>query len=204
MTKSLFTAVLLLLTICVSGQREDEQRFKAVAVLGANFTQIDGDFLGGYNKIGVNTGVQIHYMFEPRFSISTGILYSQKGSKSSLNLANSPTAIKIVLDYVDIPIQFNYHDKKIAVFSGGFGIGRTVRYRFFENDLPVHETEPNPYNAFNFYGTLNVTFLIKERYGVNMHFEYSVTSLGKFEDSTLKNRGQYHNVLGIRMMYLIN
>jgi len=203
--KSIILLASLLLTISVHAQRDDERVFRAGVILGFNATQIDGDDFGGFNKFGLNSGAIVHFMFSSRYSLSTSILYSQKGAKSSLNLKNSAIRREIILDYIDIPIQFNYHDKEIAVFSGGLAIGRVVRYKQYLNDLPLHETEENPYYDWSLSGVLNVTFLIKKQFGINLHFQYSIISLGEeFGESNLKNKGQYHNILGLRGMYLFN
>jgi hypothetical protein len=42
-------------------------------------TQVDGDDLAGFNKIGINVGPIIHINFNPNWSASMELLYSQKG-----------------------------------------------------------------------------------------------------------------------------
>ncbi|NNC96227.1 MAG: PorT family protein [Chitinophagales bacterium] len=205
MIKSFILLASLLLTINVYSQNSDDARFRGGLILGFNATQIDGDDMGGFKKFGLNSGAIVYFVLDERFSISTSLLYSQKGAKSSFNTKNSFSSRKIIIDYVDIPIQFNYHDKEIAIFSGGIALGRLVRYKQFVGGIPIHDTDPNPYSDWSLSAVANVTFLIKQQFGVNIHFQYSVLSLGeRFDESNFKNRGQYNNILGLRTMYFFN
>ena len=52
------------------------QTFKAMVVVGGNLSQIDGDKLGGFNKLGLNTGLRVSADLNDRWSLSTEFLYS--------------------------------------------------------------------------------------------------------------------------------
>ena len=59
------------------------QDFGAQLFLGANFSQVDGDQMGGYNKLGANVGIQINRPTNNDWESAFEIRYSMKGSKKS-------------------------------------------------------------------------------------------------------------------------
>ena len=71
---------LLFLAGLLSGPQASAQTFSAMLVGGFNLSQIDGDKLGGFNKIGFNTGARVSAKLSDRWSLSTEFLYSQQGA----------------------------------------------------------------------------------------------------------------------------
>ncbi len=188
--------------------------FRAFVPVGFNTSQIHGDDLAGFKKFGLNAGIGAHVMFTKNWSASIEILYSQRGASSHLVVKESFTDWrKIKLDYIDLPILFNYHDKDIAIFGLGVTIGTKVRYDetlvqggevidTLYSDVPGGD----PYNTFDIAGTANVTFLIKNKYGINLRYTHSFINTGKilFPESNLKNQGHIHQVATVRFIYYIN
>lgn len=84
------------------------QRFKAAAVLGANASQIDGDSLYGFQKIGLTVGGRLSYTNEKVWDVAIEMLYSQRGSVDGLFKKESDKQIK--LNYFEIPVLFSLRD----------------------------------------------------------------------------------------------
>ena len=61
------------------------QDFGAQFLVGANFSQVDGDQLGGYNKLGANLGVQIDREITEDWSGAFELRYSMKGAKKVID-----------------------------------------------------------------------------------------------------------------------
>lgn len=198
-----FFGILLIGWIQLSGQGDSDSKFRGMAILGANASQITGDDLAGYNKLGLNAGFGVHFMFTEKISTSITLLYSQKGSKSQLNQNNAGNQRKILLDYVEIPVLFNFFDRERAIFSAGPSLGRLVRYKEFDSNGQLNTLENTPYGDWDISAVASVSFLFKVRYGVNLRFAHSLASLGTFTESNLKNQGQYHNSVSIRLLYLL-
>lgn len=207
--------------------RDAGSLFKAYVVAGFNLTQIDGDNSGGYNNIGANGGVGVFVNYSDKFSNSLEITYSMRGAKRNLvKPQTTPGTFFYQADYIDIPLLFNYHDFKIAIFQAGFSYSQLVRSKFVRNNVPI-STE-NLY-TWNIDLVAGVTFLIKDHWGVNFKYNYSLLNNLKKIDSYDANgdpvykRGAligpqnarnsirsvgggthwYHNVLTFRVMYII-
>lgn len=199
-----------------------KRRFIGMVIAGFNMTQVDGDRMAGYYNFGFNGGVGAFAKIGKRFSISMELLYNMKGAKSQLNYAKI-NARYITLDYADIPVMFNFHDKQIAIFGAGFSVGGLIRkkqtiydqsgnvqselkYTVNGQDKYVNiESYMTNYRAIDFQVVGHATFLIKKRIGVQARFGYSLLGLGKapFIDGNLRTGQQRNNVLSLRLFYMI-
>jgi hypothetical protein len=82
--------------------------FKGGIVLGANASQINGDKSYGYNKIGIQGGIQVSYETSELRYFSTGIFYSQRGALTKKLEYKDQWSIK--LDYIEVPFTYNIKD----------------------------------------------------------------------------------------------
>ncbi len=201
--------ILLFSTIGMFAQdAEKESIFRAAVIAGFNGTQVDGDDLAGYRKFGLNAGGAAFVMLPKNFSVNFEILYSQKGSKRAANQITIPNTLsKLSLDYVDVPLIFNYHDKDargrdVAIFGIGFVFNSLVRFKAEDEYGPVNNAE-NPYQRFGLEAAANVTFVFAKVVGINLRFTYSITNIVKepIAISNLRNGGQRNNVFSLRGMY---
>jgi len=207
MNKSIVICALLFSTFILFAQDDKKESiFRAAVILGFNGTQVDGDDLGGYRKFGLNAGGAAFVMLPKNFSVNFEILYSQKGSKKTNNQLFIEAPSKLSLDYVDVPLIFNYHDKDskgkdIAIFGLGFVFNSLVRYKV-EDEYGVLDLE-NPYHRFGLEAAANIIFKFAKRFGINLRFTYSITNIAKepILISNLKNGGQRNNIFSLRGMY---
>ncbi|MCB0556047.1 MAG: hypothetical protein KDD02_21045, partial [Phaeodactylibacter sp.] len=81
----LFLAVLFLLfTVSLSAQTTGpERRFEGGLVAGFNMSQIDGDLLHGFHKLGFNAGGRVNALLNERWRIGLELLFSQQGASRS-------------------------------------------------------------------------------------------------------------------------
>lgn len=84
------------------------QGFKGSAVLGFNASQIDGDDLYGYNKVGLTGGIRIGYPVMDKADLNLEFLFSQRGSQADLSFSDDIR--RISLNYIEIPVVFSYKD----------------------------------------------------------------------------------------------
>jgi len=84
------------------------QGFQAGLRLGANFSQLDGDGLSGFDRIGLGVGLDITYPTSVNTSFSLGIHFDQRGSSTGLFSSNASSQ-HIHLNYVALPISYVFH-----------------------------------------------------------------------------------------------
>jgi hypothetical protein len=186
-----------------------ESLFKAHFIAGMNIAQLDGDEEYGYRKFGLLAGVGTVVKFSKLFSVSMDLLYSQKGSKPRYGSYDNgvPNNYNVSLDYLEIPISFNIHDKKVVMFGAGLQLGGLMRY--YETDTAGKDITANPRpkgqqpRKLDLSGQIGVTFFIKQQIGLGLKFSYSLLPLrDAFSSSSLK--GEYNNTISIRISYLLD
>ncbi len=193
--------------------RQKDKLFKGYAVAGVNFNQIDGDKSAGYNILGANVGIGTFITYTDKFSNSIEISYSMRGAKSGINLRNShPQYFWYQMDYIEIPLMFNYHDFKIAIFQAGFSFNHVIRTDFKSG---YSQAFVDHYN-WNFDLVVGATFLLKKHWGINFKYNYSILNNLKngpkrgnlisqpsiVSSNSSGNLNWYHNVLTFRAMYI--
>ena len=178
----------------------DKQLFVGYIAAGMNATQIAGDRMAGYRKVGGNAGVGTFIMYKPFISNSIEIAYSMKGSQTAFKNNDPSNFKKFSFDYVEIPVLVNYHEQKVAIFQAGFTLARLIRKDLYDSNLLIL-SEPK---KWDFAATVGAIFLIKERFGLNIRANFSLNSMLTLRDSSSRARkgGWYHNALTFRFMYM--
>jgi len=153
----------------------DFHLFDAGFSAGFNFSQVDGDDLAGFNKLGINAGPIVHVNFSKNWSASLELLYSQKGARTKPNTINFNT-YALALDYAEVPILANYNDKNRLIFQAGLAYGRLINIKEEINGITLSNTYYDDELSYIIGGT----FLIgeKKHWGVNVRYQGSITTIG--------------------------
>jgi len=167
------------------------QLIKASVPIGLNFTQVDGDDIAGYNKLGFSAGVGAlidinrYQTFEAGFEI----LYNQLGSKSSgAQISFQGFSLKLTYDYLSIPVYVNYKDIGKGYIGAGLVISRLLNNKRFENKIEVAEL--NEVNNFDLGVFAQVGYLFNPNMRATLRVGYSA-----FPFYTPK---AFHNYISIR------
>jgi hypothetical protein len=155
----------LLLVVCIvllSGT-VSAQRFIGGVAVGMNLTQVDGDEVFGYYKVGFNGGPFVKLMLDKkqRFSLTMELLYTQKGALKKSNgsyveyFAKGDTTFidplypeydrtilyKLRTDYLEIPLLFHYDDPRSKISIGiGFSWARLAYIKEMEWDFSMPDS----------------------------------------------------------------
>ena len=202
MNNSFYYLLLLVLCRFVS----QAQTYKAGIAGGVNFAQIDGDNIGGYNKIGANIGFLSELPLNDRWSLGLELLFAQKGSRAVIT-ANNPYDFKIILDYAEIPVIAKFHDRKGGfTFGGGLALGRLVRNRYFESGIDATESYFSVNKAKNWELSIvaDIAYMITPVWGINLRGAYSLLPVRKDPASAFRASGQFNNVLTVRTIFMFS
>jgi hypothetical protein len=185
------------------------QTFKGGLAAGINFTQIDGDAIAGYTKLGVSAGVMSDIALSDHWSIALELLYAQKGSASSYALTSYfGVPFKIKLHYADIPILAKYHDAIGGLtFGAGVSVNRLIAYQYLEedNDLTDVFDATDKMNDWDLQALGEITYMFSPVWGLSMRAAYSVLPIRTdCANSLLRNCAQVNNVLTLRTIFLFS
>lgn len=200
--RALLLATISILTITAC-QAQLQPRFKAALVAGANASQIDGDNLAGYHRWGFNGGGRVYAMLNDNLSLSVELLYTQKGSSSTKHELQPDSAVRVTINYAEIPVMFNYHDQDRAIFGVGVSYARMLNYRYEEGGQNTTDDSPPILNK-DISFLAEVTFSIWKKFGISARYNYSIASIGYNPKSPLKNHAMYNGVLSFRACYFFN
>lgn len=178
--------------------QETQGRFRAFPVLGYNASQIDGDNIAGFYKAGLSAGVGVYSMLDERqrFSLSLEILYDQKGSRSRPGIKPLD---RVSLDYVTVPLQFNYHDQDRMIFGAGISFASLFRANVLVNDTLRPDISEN-FEPREIGYLFTATIIAAERIGIGLRYSGSITSFGDSVNPAV--RGLINRTVGLRASYI--
>src|SRR5574344_452088 len=191
--------LLLPIAICVAlllPCKTNAQIFKGMVIVGGNLSQINGDQVYGFNRIGLNAGLGAMAPLNKKRNVlmSMEVLYNQMGAKES----GDPFQYNTRLDYVSIPFLIHYED----------------RIHFM--DYPDMSTVKD-FNKSDFSLLFDVRFRIWERLKFNVRYQITCphmpirSNVRYFNGLPAVNsdyyswtRNFYNSVLSFRLIYVIN
>lgn len=194
----LFLANLTIFLIIFSARHSYAQDnvFSAQIITDVNFSQIRGDLLAGYHRVGYGAGVGISYRMAPMWNAHVHLMYRNAGSRSS-----PFTDVKRSIDIhmAQIPVYASYltwWDNGLSRihFDIGMVFGRVVRSRIdfpqFEENLPFIRQ-----NDFSLLAGMGFWFNI--HHGLNVRYIRSLTTLMENQPEDIRWKMYY-----ISMQYL--
>jgi hypothetical protein len=214
-------------SLIVSEQSFSQHILGAVSA-GVNLSQVDGDEVYGFNKVGFNGGPSVIIPFgkDKKWSVTLELLYSQLGSRQKSEYSPTDTVIKkdsmkfydgyrLSLNYVQIPVIVHFTDKRFIAGGLGFQYGQLVGVTEYEdyNDIRgfvrTNTTLHGPYSRGDFEVLADLRVRIYQGFWFNARYSYSMASIRtrEFVNPFFGNswlRKQYNNVISLRVVYIFN
>lgn len=201
--KLIYSTVCVCLYFVLNTGFANAQFFKASALVGANFSQIDGDHIAGYNKAGLNLGIGISHELNDYKSVGFEIKFAQKGSK----LVNDPDATVqrifiIKSSYVEFPLLFAYTlpDYDFLNVHTGISVGVNVGGTI---DDGIRVTDAN-FNTIESAFLFGVSYLFNDHFSFRIRHSYSINRIGlNFPNSRrfINRVGMYNRLFEIGFAY---
>ena len=191
----------------------EAQRFLGALAFGGNHTQVDGDEVFGFKKLGFNVGVASFLPITQNWFLSLEVAFSQKGSYEKLplvaNPSNSLPYYNLRLNYVEVPFLMHYEDKKLAMLGAGFSFNRLVGAKEIEWGLPTTTNATNGiYSINDINAIVDIRLRVYKSFRINFRYAYSVSKIRTREYSDFAGntwtRNQYNSILTFRVVYTFN
>lgn len=199
---------------------EIPRTFYGGLIAGGNFTQIDGDNYAGYKKVGLNGGGIVYANMGGSVALSMEILFSQKGAHGHLEQTSTIQKFLIRnydvnLNYVELPFQINYFDKRKSHFGGGFSVSRLISVKETAKTNPAapidnftgkpYSFEPYPFRKMDYNFIIGGSLHMVAGLFLQARFQYSILPIRKGDkvprDFSGRNE-QFSNMWTVRVMYL--
>jgi hypothetical protein len=184
---------LILLLISVI-QFVQAQKFGGGLILGFNASQIDGDELAGYHKIGWDAGLNTSYNLNDPWQINLDLLLSQRGSRTSFFLTDNTDIRKITLNYLEMPLYLSYKDweieddfYKVQGFAGlSYGQLFSVKNLLGEDDINSDNFLKNDLSYI-----IGAKLMFSRYLGISGRYTRSFLKLYKNPDDGTKSLNSY-------------
>ena len=205
------------------------QRIRGEIIAGMNLSQVDGDEIYGFHKVGMNLGLGAMVPLGKNFSFTIETLFNQKGSYQGKQyedeLIDTATGqviavyngmYRLKLDYLEVPFLIQYTDKNIITAGLGFSYGRLVNIKEYEHDTLNLKTTLNSgvydKNDFNILGDIQLRIHKNiPRWKLNIRYAYSLRKIRTRDFYTVpppgelySTRDQYNNCISLRLIYMFN
>ena len=178
--------VLSILILILSNTEIKGQTFEGGLIVGFNLSQLDGDNLAGWNRIGLNVGGRVAITPYEKWKFNVDILFSQKGSSRTPEQFSDYD--KVRLNYVEIPLHVSYMDwldekgfYKLH-FLTGFSYSQLVGFKVIRID-GTDSTDIEDYKKWNANFQLGATYFLKENIGINVQYALGLLSVDNDPDS---------------------
>jgi len=218
----------ILLLLSGTAFQSHAQAVKGALIGGVNLSQVDGDEIYGFNRVGANVGAAAIIPFTDMWSLTLETIFSMEGSrqkgvegewKEGSDKYPPPYdtgwfyingAYDLHLDYVRVPIVFHYNDRNLGL-GAGFQYGRLVRVKEQEQDIyNTTQKAEEAYRNNDFSILADIKYRIYGGLFINFRYSYSLLSIRDrtfynvdYPDITF-NRKQHHNTMTFRLMWVIN
>ena len=195
--KSIFTSLCILCFAITSAQN-----FDAGLIGGFCTSQVSGDNLSGYNKLGSRFGAYISYPINKKMSYQLEMQFLQKGSKKPYT-ENSPETYLFELNYIELPATLNYQVKKGISIESGLGTAFLVGYKEQDEITDIDTDKPNTL-ALDF--LIGIQYEFKKNLKLNIRYANSISRIRKHasEEESGLNSGQFSSLVSFALMYQIS
>ncbi|MBR1850675.1 MAG: porin family protein [Bacteroidales bacterium] len=182
-----------------------QNRFDAIAFVGMNMSQIDGDGAGNYNHIGLHAGIGTTFSIDAdglspwRIGIAVG--FSQKGSY--IEASNR----QLSANYVEIPISVGYTALNGQLrLSTGIAPALLVGASVTNNGIDDRASSDNfkKVDALPFF--VYATYFLSHHWGVGAQWQTSMLSITKQNGSGTyriwrENKGAFNRLFSLHLAY---
>jgi hypothetical protein len=216
MTKHSSYLLLFLLLFALSPSLS-AQRFLGAVMGGMNISQVDGDEVYGFHRVGGHIGAAAILPLKEKWDLTLETVFSQKGAYEGPQYLDSLYGVELNgkydlrLNYVEIPFVAHFTDRNRYTVGLGFSYGRLVSSKEIEHDgvIPPYsdtvEFSKNDYSVL-----LDLQIRVWQRLKFNLRYEYSMVPIrtrifiDPYGIQDPNERRQYNNLLTFRLVYVIN
>ena len=194
--------VWLFLAFIAFNSQSSGQSFDAGVFAGLSTTQISGDQLSGFNKVGIIAGGFASTYISEKFDASMQIMFIQKGSRKNAKPdKNDYTSYLLRLSYIEVPLllQWKYSDRFWFEAGPTFGV---LLSQYEENEIGELPVE-RPFKDFEFGGALGMNIRLVNDLIFNIRLSNSFVPVRDHQSGQTDylNAGQYNSVLAFTLHY---
>jgi hypothetical protein len=199
-----FYRILAIVLLCgiLTTTNSHAQSFGGGLIAGVSTSQVAGDMLGGFNKIGLLAGAYTNLKVKENISLQFEITYIEKGSRNpKIHEDNTPD--EITLSYIEVPLSINLQQKE------NLGVDVGILPAFLINSemndyLSDFEADP-AFTKYDFGVFAGINYHLTNKIILNTRISNSIIPIRPHVSGATNewNKGQYNTVLSFAIHYKI-
>jgi hypothetical protein len=192
--------LLLVLTLPFSALA---QSFRGGIMAGITGSQMDGDNLDGFNKLGFSAGIFANRDFNEYLGMQMELKFIMKGaSKSQTN--NDPTIRKRTSYYYELPVLVTLRTANKVTLETGLAFA-VLSKSTADFGMGV-EDRTNEFNKTDISWIAGLYYFLNNSFSLNLKFSYSLKRVSYYPgNQTLWGTfGQYNNLLDFSLYYTLH
>lgn len=166
MNMNKIVSIIFLLTCITFKCIAQDKKFNLLLIAGMNASQVNGDKLAGFDKIGLLTGAGINRQVSKKLGWQFEILYAEKGSKDVAGVNNIQLDTLFKFNYIDIPVMINYSIYDKLQIQGGIYTGIRLK--------AVYDDYVNSFDRSNQIRGLDHGLCIGLNYSITAHWKANI------------------------------
>lgn len=204
---SCFSKILVIILLSFLPVSLSAQNFRGGLRAGLTATQISGDDLGGFHKLGAYAGGFVNWRFvqNEHWFVQPEINFVMKGSSTYLKPdknGNVGNKYVLTLYYVEVPALVKY--RVVKGFEVEFGPTFGVLFASTEKDANGKMVGRMPFRWFEFCALGGVSYLFKEHYGLNIRYVQTLVPVRVCDERHSPyrlNKKQFNSELAFSFFY---
>ena len=206
----MFNKFSVLIGLLLLGSSVQSQSFGGGTIFGISTSQVGGDDISGFNKVGLLLGVFAKRKLSDLTAFQMEITYIQKGSNNpKMNEIDHPNYLKadISMSYIEIPFLIQYKQSDKINIEGGILLAWLINGYY--NDLSGKIPSENlPFTENDIGLFVGIDYKYSKKISLNSRISNSIIPIGSEDyntvnvfNSTLK--GKYNSVISFALHYNI-
>jgi hypothetical protein len=181
------------------------QDFRAGLQFGITPSQVDGDGISVYNKIGLRAGAFVERDINDKVFFFTDLSFTMKGSRVASSKNVNFDQVELTTNYIDWGLYAGYRFSEKIDFKAGL-IPSVLIYDKETTAGGIEILGENPFRAVNLLISGGVNYSFSKHFSVDATYNYSIISIrpGEYEifnyDVKISN-AQYHHYINLSLMY---
>tara|TARA_B100000902_G_C27195477_1_gene856236 strand:+ start:283 stop:897 length:615 start_codon:yes stop_codon:yes gene_type:complete len=186
------------------------QNFKSGLIGGISISQVSGDNLSGFNKIGPRIGLFVNRNIN-WYSFQLELHYQTKGSRETINYSeqhnftdnlnyNFLSDYNFQLDYIGVPLLFSLDFTNKIKVEFGNAINILINQK---EKIDYYLDNSRKVNRLEYAFLIGLVYKLNNKYSINIRFSNSILPIRKHSSGEVYrlNRGQYNSSLNFNILY---
>lgn len=158
-----------------STENGSPKKFRGGLYFGAVTSQMSGDGLGGWNKLGLNAGAFVVMPFRDKIAFNLALGFINKGSKKPADPNNGDNLVFIYrLNYIEVPALLEFSPGEILRIKAGPAVGILVKQKTWSNATSSELDITPTFKPIDLSGVLGIEAKVSEKLSAEIRTTTSI------------------------------